>query len=279
MKKIYLLLLSALSATLSFGQTHSCCSISSSEQFARLSNDPVFTASHLAPIPFRYVSEKGKMITYKTKDGRDVNAFEVMADKPTDNCVLMIHEWWGLNGYIKQEAEKLQKELGNVNVYALDLYDGKVADNAQDAGRYMGEVKEDRARAIIQGAIDRAGKKAKIYTIGWCFGGGWSLQASLMAGKQGRGCVMYYGMPESDLAKLKKLNADVLGIFAEKDAWITPAVVATFEKNMKDAGKKITVKSYDADHAFANPSNPKYSKEFAEDAHQRALAFFREHLK
>jgi carboxymethylenebutenolidase len=191
----------------------------------------------------------------------------------------MIHEWWGLNGYIKQEAEKLQKELGNVNVYALDLYDGKVADNAQDAGRYMGEVKEDRARAIIQGAIDRAGKKAKIYTIGWCFGGGWSLQASLMAGKQGRGCVMYYGMPESDLAKLKKLNADVLGIFAEKDAWITPAVVATFEKNMKDAGKKITVKSYDADHAFANPSNPKYSKEFAEDAHQRALAFFREHLK
>jgi hypothetical protein len=87
MKKIYLLLLSALSATLSFGQTHSCCSISSSEQFARLSNDPVFTASHLAPIPFRYVSEKGKMITYKTKDGRDVNAFEVMADKPTDNCL------------------------------------------------------------------------------------------------------------------------------------------------------------------------------------------------
>ena len=86
-------------------------------------------------------------------------------------------------------------------------------------------------------------------------------------------------MPETDLTKLKKLNGDVLGLFAGRDEWITPKVVAAFEQNMKDAGKKLTVKSYDADHAFANPSNPKHNKEASADANAKALAFLKERLK
>ena len=84
----------------------------------------------------------------------------------------------------------------------------------------MQGVKEDRAKAIIKGAIAYAGPNAHIATIGWCFGGGWSLQASLLAGKQDVACVMYYGMPEQDVNKLKTLHADVLGNFANKDNWI-----------------------------------------------------------
>ena len=90
---------------------------------------------------------------------------------------------------------------------------------------------------------------------------------------------MYYGMPEKDVAKLKTLNSDVLGLFADQDKWINPEVVGQFEKDMAAAGKKVTVKEYPADHAFANPSNPKYNKELAADAHQRALAYLKARLK
>ena len=92
-------------------------------------------------------------------------------------------------------------------------------------------------------------------------------------GKQAVGCVMYYGMPEKDVAKLKTLNCDVLGLFAAKEQWISPAVVAQFEKDMATAGKSIKVKSYDADHAFANPSNPIYNKVASEDAYGLAINY------
>ncbi|MGB2870176.1 MAG: dienelactone hydrolase family protein, partial [Bacteroidota bacterium] len=255
----------------------SCC-MSSSQEFAALLADAKFVNAHLEPLPFRYSPEHGAWVTFKTTDSADGRAFEVKSAKPTDNYILLVHEWWGLNDYIQREAENLQKELGAVNVLALDLYEGKIATTREEAGKDMGEVKEERARSIIAGAIKYVGAKAKIGTIGWCFGGGWSLQTSLMAGSQAVACVMYYGMPEKDVATLKKLNAPVLGIFGTKDQWISPAVVAEFKKNMKQAGKSLTVKSYDADHAFANPSNPQFDKPATQDAHKRALAFFKKNL-
>lgn len=262
----------------SHAQKMSCCSKPSTAGFAMLGNDEAFKASHLSPLPFHYDSPKGQLISIKTGDGKDATAFEVKPDKPTNNYLFVIHEWWGLNDYIKQEAEKLQNELVNVHVIALDLYDGKVATNPDEASKYMSEAKEDRIQSIINGAIAYAGKNASIQTIGWCFGGGWSLQTSIMAAKQGVGCVIYYGMPEKEVAKLKTLNAPVLGLFASKDAWITPEVVNGFEKNMKANNKEITIKSFDADHAFANPSNPKYDKVAAGEAHSLAVAFLKKHL-
>jgi carboxymethylenebutenolidase len=256
----------------------SCCAPTSTAEFAMLASDDKFRSAHLDPLPFRFVPESGKDITFKTSDGVDGRGFEIKASTETNVTVFMIHEWWGLNDYIKQEAEKLQQELGNVNVVALDLYDGKVATTQQEAGKYMGEAKEERIRTIISGALEYVGPKAKIGTIGWCFGGGWSLQTALMAGKRTAACVMYYGMPEADIAKLKGLNGPVLGIFGSKDAWITPQKVKEFEANMKKASKKLTVKMYKADHAFANPSNPKFDKEAASDAHKVAVAFLKKHL-
>ncbi|MBK5283981.1 MAG: dienelactone hydrolase family protein, partial [Bacteroidia bacterium] len=158
---------------------HSCCSTASTTEFAMLGKNESFRSSHLSPLPFHFVPVKGKLISIKAGDGKQATVFEVRADMPTENYLFVIHEWWGLNDYIKQEAEKLQEELGNVNVLALDLYDGKVAANKEDAGKYMGEAKEERIRAIINGAISYAGKEAHIQTIGWCFGGGWSLQTSI----------------------------------------------------------------------------------------------------
>jgi carboxymethylenebutenolidase len=243
-----------------------------------LASDSRFRSAHAEPLPFHFASQNGQWVSFKTSDGAEGHGFEIKSLKESDKYLFVIHEWWGLNDYIKQEAERIQKELGNVNVIALDLYDGKVATSQQEAGKYMSEAKENRIRAIIEGALEYAGPKAKIGTIGWCFGGGWSLQSALTGGKQTVACVMYYGMPETDQTKLRALNSPVLGIFAGKDGWITPAKVKEFEGAMKKASKRITVKMFDADHAFANPSNPKFDKKATAEAHRLAIEFLRTYL-
>lgn len=222
------------------------------------------------------VADKGgKMITYKTSDGKTANAYYLESPIQTGKVILMFHEWWGLNDNIKKEAESLQKKLGYVSVMALDLYDGKVATTPTDAGKYSNGIDEKRVRNIIQGAIDFAGPNVRFGTIGWCFGGTWSLQAAIMAQKQLLGCVVYYGMPETNVEKLKTLNAPVLGIYGTKDEWINEKVVNTFKSNMLEAHKTLMVKTYPADHAFANPSNPNYDKPATEDANKAVLDFLK----
>jgi carboxymethylenebutenolidase len=285
MKKLFLLLAAAFSLGTATAQTTpvlSCCarpaSASATEAFAMLATDKDFSGGHDAPLPYAYEGE-GQMITFKTTDGQTGHAFEIKSAKPSNKYLFVIHEWWGLNDYIKKEAATYAQEMPGVNVIALDLYDGQVATTPEEAGKLMQGVKTERAQAIVKGAQMYAGPKAQFASVGWCFGGGWSLQSALLGGKQTVGCVMYYGMPEKDVAKLKTLNSDVLGLFAEQDKWINPEVVKQFEKDMAAAGKKVTTKEYPADHAFANPSNPKYNKELATDAHQKALAYLKARLK
>ena len=257
-----------------------CCAkpVNATESFAMLASNTDFSGGHDAPLPYRYAGA-GKTISYKTADGKTASAFEVKSATPSDKYLFVVHEWWGLNDYIKKEAGQYAQQLPGVNVIALDLYDGQVATTPDEAGKLMQGVKTDRADAIIKGAIAYAGPKAQIGSIGWCFGGGWSLQTALLAGKQDVACVMYYGMPETDVAKLKTLNTDVLGIFAEQDKWINPKVVGQFVEDMGKAGQKVTIKSYNADHAFANPSNPKFNQPYAADAHAAVLAYFKKKFK
>ncbi|MGZ3872039.1 MAG: dienelactone hydrolase family protein [Mucilaginibacter sp.] len=281
MKKILLLAMLTFCAGIAFSQSKVvCCSNpSATQQFAKLASDKMFRMSHKNPLPLHFQSSTGKTISYQTSDGKTANAYELKAKKPTNNYLLVVHEWWGLNDWVKKESEKIYNDLGNVNVIDLDLYDGKVATNPQDAGKYMQAVTDGRAKAIINGAIAYAGPKAHITTIGWCFGGGWSLQTTLLAGKQAAGCVMYYGMPEQDVKRLETLHCAVLGNFANKDKWITPKVVAKFAADMKTAGKKLSLHQYDADHGFANPSNPAYNSAATRDAYAKTIAFLKVRLK
>lgn len=279
MKKWIVFFLSVVVVSATAQQKMTCCSPSATDAFSMLASDKNFIMSHMEPLPFIFQSENGKDISFKAAHGSDAWGFEIKSKSPTNDYIFVIHEWWGLNDYIKKESEELWKALGNVNVIAIDLYDKKVATTREDAGKYMQAVTNERSENIIKGAINYAGSKAKIYTIGWCFGGGWSLQASLLAGTQAAGCVMYYGMPEKDINRLKNLHADVLGLFASKDQWINPKVVDEFAANMKTAGKKITVKEYDADHAFANPSNPSFDKAAKDDAWKLTLAFLKARIR
>lgn len=291
MKTLFL----SLAGLLFFGQlqAQSCCGTtekahcktkasaeapSATAQFASLGQDVAFVAEHAEPGTYRHASEAGKWIELPVEGGKAARAYAYMAEEETEEYLFVIHEWWGLNDYIQREAEKYFNALDEVNVIALDLYDGKVATTQEEAQQYMQAVNESRARAIIQAALQFAGEDADIGTIGWCFGGGWSLQTAIMAGDRADACVMYYGMPEQNVEKLEQLDCPVLGIFAKQDGWISPEVVNTFEENMEKADKKLTVKTYDAVHAFANPSNPDYNKEAAEDAYQLAIEFLRKEL-
>ncbi len=255
------------------------CHTSAIEKFALFASSKNFNASHENPLPYVHQSAAGKMVTFSCADGVKANAFELRTSGSTNNWIFVFQEWWGLNDHVKREAERLFNDLGNVNVLALDMYDGKVAADRETAGKYMGEFKAERGRSIVEGALAYVGRSAKIGTVGWCFGGGQSMQASLLVGRQAAACVIYYGMPEEDLNRLKDLNCDVLNIWPTQDQWINKAVTDKFEANMKTAGKKLTTRPYEADHAFANPSNPKYSKEMADDAWAATLAFFKERLK
>ena len=280
MKRIYLIMLSlTLAINLVAQDGITVCHTPATEKFALFASNKEFNMKHPNPLPYVHKSEVGKMISFKTPDGAEAMGYVLLAKSKTSNWIFVFQEWWGLNDHIKRESEKLYNDLGNVNVLAIDMYDGKLATTREDAGKYMGEFKQDRGNVIVQGALNYVGKDAKIGTIGWCFGGGQSMQAALTVGKQAAACVIYYGAPEENIDRLKTLNCDVLDIWPTQDQWINKAMTDKFEANMKTAGKKLTVKAYDADHAFANPSNPKHNVEFTADAYKNTLEFFKARLK
>jgi len=257
----------------SISMAQSCCS--STSAFASLSNGSDFRAAHQMPAPDPGSSGNGVRATVPVPDGKPANIHRFDAEDEPKATILVIHEWWGMNQHVINTAEKLYLDLDKqVTVIAVDLYDGVVATTREAAGKAMQENDEVRSRAILD-AVMNSVQGSPIATIGWCFGGGWSLQAALMAGERAKACVMYYGMPEKDVEILSTLKAPVLGIFATKDQWITPQIVEQFERDMEKAERPLTVKWYEADHAFANPSNAVFDREATSSAWEVVLEFYR----
>ena len=282
MKKLLFFFILPAASSLAFAQDVALCHTSATEKFALFASNKDFNNEHPFPRAYVHVSlAGGKMIKFKTPDGPDANGYLIEAKTKTNNWIFVFQEWWGLNDNIKRSSEDLYNDLGNVNVLALDMYDGKVATDPKAAGQYMQEFKQERGNSIVKGALTHVGQNAKVGTVGWCFGGGQSMQAALTAGKQASACVIYYGMPEDNLDRLKALNCDVLDIWGTKDGWINADVAKKFEANMSAAGKKVTIKSYNADHGFANPSNPMghFDEAAYKDAYGMTIAYFKTRLK
>jgi carboxymethylenebutenolidase len=236
-----------------------------------------FAAMHIAPNKVNPADLLGKMISYDAADGKQANAYFIPAKKKTKKWLIVIQEWWGLNDHIKLEADKYYTDLGDVNVIAVDMYDGKVAATPDSAMKLMRGADMKRMTTIMQATIQHAGSDASIYSVGWCFGGMWSLQTAILAGSQAKGSVMYYGRPETNLEKLKTIQCDIIGFFGNQDQAPSPTMVNDFENNMKLAGKNLSVNRYEANHGFANPSNPSFNPTATADAYAKAIAFLKAH--
>lgn len=274
---VFIFILSFLVTSTTTAQQMACCSKSASQEFAALGSNAGFRDSHGSPRVSHYQGA-GEMISFETSAGEDARAFFIPARVPTNKYLFIFHEWWGLNNNIKQEAQKYFDDLDQINIMAIDLYDGETAQDREKARKLMQDAEDSRIRNIIKGAVDYAGDNADIATVGWCYGGGWALQTAIMLGDQADGCVMYYGMPEKDVERLKKLQTPVLGIFAINDPWISQEVVTEFRENMDKADRSLEVITFDANHAFANPSNENYNNVAAGKAYEASVRFIRGQL-
>ncbi len=211
-------------------------------------------------------------------DGRTVKGALAVPQGQATGSILLVHEWWGLNNQIKSVASEFSN-LG-YTALAVDLYHGKVADTRDEARSLMQSVDPKVATETLNIWVKRlredARAGAKLATIGWCFGGGWSLNASLAISVDAT--VVYYGRVNKTAEELSALKGPVLGHFATQDKWINKQMVSDFESAMDAAGKSYTSYWYDAQHAFANPTSARYDAEDAALAWQRTLEFLKRHL-
>ena len=263
--------------TLDKGEVIECLNMETQQAYQLEASQAKFANMHLAPVKVNPADLLGTIVPFNAADGKPGQAYFIPAKKKSDKWLIVIQEWWGLNDNIKMEADQYFKDLGDVNVMAVDMYDGKVAATPDSAMKLMRGADMNRMVALIQGAVKHAGSKASIYSVGWCFGGMWSLQTAIIAGPQAKGSVMYYGRPESNMDKLKSIQCDIIGFFGNLDQSPSPAMVNTFEANMKLAGKNLTAYKYEAGHGFANPSNPSYNAAAKEDSYAKAIAFLKTH--
>jgi carboxymethylenebutenolidase len=197
--------------------------------------------------------------------------------------LIVIHEWWGLNDNVRDEAGRLAAE-GYVAL-AVDLYGGRSATEVKEAMGLSQGLRtnpgpaEENLRQAYRYLAETAGAP-RIGTIGWCLGGRWSLKAALLMPNDLDATVIYYGSVDVPEAELEPLGMPVLGLFGEKDPVIPLPTIAAFEGNMKKLGKRVEVHIYEgAQHAFANPSGGAYQAAAAEDSWRRTIAFLREHLQ
>jgi carboxymethylenebutenolidase len=203
------------------------------------------------------------------------------SSKPPLPAVVVIHEWWGLNDHVRHWTDRLAAD--GYAALAIDLYDGKTADDAGEANELVKRVDPVRAQEILTAAHRFLREDPRIAAkhrgvIGWCFGGGWALRHAI-ATPDLDAAVMYYGSLVMDEAELAKIGAPLLGVFGDRDKSLPPQAVDEFVAAVQRAGKSIELHRYDAEHAFANPSGARYDSASAADAWTHVRAFFAEHLK
>lgn len=231
------------------------------------------------PLLAAAAAARGETVSIDTGHGK-VSGYLALPAAQKAPAVLLIHEWWGLNDQIRSVAQELANE-GFVAL-AADLYGGRVATTADEARALATGVDAgaatDTLTAWIRWLRDNPRTTGKVATIGWCFGGGWSLNASLAAPVDAT--VIYYGRVDKPASQLAALSGPVRGHFGTLDQGINKAMVDGFEQAMKQAGKagRLTVHWYEANHAFANPTGSRYDAEDAATAWERTLAFLRRNL-
>jgi carboxymethylenebutenolidase len=193
-------------------------------------------------------------------------------------AIVVIHEWWGLNDWVKEQAADLAAH-GYVAV-AVDMYRGQVANDPEMAHELMRGLPQDRGVRDLMSAVAYLRTRpdvdpGKIGAIGWCMGGGYALQLAIHDPSL-KAVSINYGALATDPTDLARIHAAVVGNFGGQDHGIPPDSINAFAAQLKKQGVPVNVKIYpDAGHAFENPNNKAgYRADDAADAQQRSRELF-----
>jgi len=203
--------------------------------------------------------------------------------KGGDVGVIVLQEWWGINDQIKQQGEEISKR-GNFSVLVPDLYRGKVATDHETAGHYMNDLDWAGAVKDIQGAAKYllANGCQKVGVTGFCMGGALSLAGAALVSEISA-AVPFYGIPSPELCDVCTIKVPLQCHYGEKDVlegFSSPKDYNALKEKLTGAGVKFEFYTYDAGHAFTNPTGPlgNYNKDCAEQALNRMAEFFKSNL-
>jgi len=216
-----------------------------------------------------------------TSNGSTASGYLVKPEGGSGPGVLVIQEWWGLVPHVKHVADRFAAE-GFVAL-APDMYHGKTANEPDGAGKLFMALNIAQAEKDLRGAATDLlahSPTKKIGVMGFCMGGQLALFAATLNPAVGA-CVNFYGIHPNVKPDYSKLAGPVLGLYAERDGFVTPAVARQVDADIRKAGKSSEIHVYPGvDHAFFNDERPDvYDRAAAEDAWRRMLAFFRQHLR
>lgn len=225
-------------------------------------------------------------VEYVTIDGQAINGYYAYPQDVTEPLpgILAIHEWWGLNQNIEAMARRLAGE--GYQVLAVDLYGGQVAETAEAAKQLVQKVANNPfgAEANITKAYNylvEEKQAPQVGSIGWCFGGSWSLETALLFPQELDAAIIYYGgqIGEARAEELSTLEMPILGIFGAEDSSIPLETVEEFESELQQRSASTEIIVYEnAGHAFANPSGQNYVPEAAEAAWKQTTEFLNKYL-
>lgn len=221
-----------------------------------------------------------RTVTFQVATKKVTGFLALPRDAMLHRAIIIIHEWWGLNKWVKEQAEKLA--ANGYAALAVDLYQGKVTADPSEARKLKRGLRQDRAIGALKAAFDYlAGRPdvdpKHICSLGWSMGGGLAVQLAIHEPRLAA-CVVNYGLLPTNIEDIQKINAPVLGIFGSLDRGIPPHKVRAFETCMNAAGKRVHIEIYDgASHAFENPTNKRgYRPAAAADAWFHTLEFFKQ---
>ena len=179
--------------------------------------------------------------------------------------IIVIHEWWGLNDYVRKRAEMLAS-LGYV-AFAIDMYGkGKVTEHGNQAGEWMKQITTNVAnwqdRALLGLDILKNHKlvaSSHVAAIGYCFGGATVMQMAY-TGADLKGVASFHGsLPTPVADQAKSIKADSFVAHGNADAFVPPERVAKFKQAMKRSGVNLQFLGFPGvRHGFTNPQAGKY---------------------
>lgn len=237
----------------------------------------------LAAACLSLLSSAQKPVTFPSGDGEAQGILYLPKGPGPHPALVVIHEWWGLNDWVKEQAAKYAGQ-GYVAL-AVDLYHGRIATDPETAHELMRGLPQDQGVRDLVAAVKylEARKDVnphRVGAVGWCMGGTYAMQLAIAAPSL-KAVAINYGALATDKSDLAKIHAAILGNFGAQDQGIPPQAVHKFEATMKSLDHPVNVKIYpDAGHAFENPNNKGgYRPADAADAMARMDRFFAERLK